>query len=77
MSGIKTTRRLMETRTPGGDAHKGPEEIEPRLLLAPGMVARDVLEVVRTTETNTGIKEFSTSMRNFKEAWMYHRWQNP
>ena len=54
MSGIKTTRRLMETRTPGGNAHKGPEELEPGLLLAPGMVAGDVLEVVRTTETSPG-----------------------
>ena len=58
MSGIKTTRRLMETRTqPGGDAaaHKGPEELEPGLLLAPGMVAKDVMEVVKTTETSPGI----------------------
>lgn len=55
MSGIKTTRRLMETRTVGeGDAHKGPEEIEPGLLLAPGMVAKEVLEVVQTTELGPG-----------------------
>ena len=53
MSGIKTTRRLMETRTKG-DAHKGPEELEPGLLLAPGMVAKDVLEVVQTTEMGPG-----------------------
>ena len=52
----------METRTqPGGggdDAaagHKGPEELEPGLLLAPGMVAKDVMEVVKTTETSPGI----------------------
>ena len=55
----------METRTqPGpeleGDGagsqpkHQGPEELEPGLLLAPGMVAKDVLEVVKTTETSPG-----------------------
>ena len=65
MPGIKTTRRLMETRTQPGlegsgegagsqPKHQGPEELEPGLLLAPGMVAKDVLEVVKTTETSPG-----------------------
>ena len=53
MSEIKTTRRLMDTRT-GDNAHKGPEELEPGLLLAPGMVAKEVLDVVKTTETGPG-----------------------
>ena len=50
----------METRTQPGDStdsqpkHQGPEELEPGLLLAPGMVAKDVLEVVKTTETSPG-----------------------
>ena len=38
----------MDTRTEG-NAHKGPEELEPGLLLAPGMVAN-----VKTTETGPG-----------------------
>ena len=45
MSGIMTTRRLMDTRTKG-DAHQGPEELEPGRLLVPGMVTKEVLDVV-------------------------------
>ena len=77
MSGIKTTRRLMETRTqpgPEGDSagsqpkHQGPEELEPGLLLAPGMVAKDVLEVVKTTETNPGKSIQLMSLCNIMEG---------
>ena len=43
----------MDTRTKG-DGHQGPEELEPGLLLAPGMVAKEVLDVVKTTEMGPG-----------------------
>ena len=50
---VKTTHRLMQRRAENAE-HKSPEELEPGLLLPSGMIASEVRDVMRTTETNPG-----------------------